>query len=109
MKIRSFTDISRIEAIINEWSYTTGLTAVAVDSDGVQLTQPGVVRRPRSAFSPIKNAGQLCSADFSLDITLENGTVVGKIVGGRVLPIRADSVAQNAKLGCKQLLRRLSL
>lgn len=114
MKIRSFTDISRIEAIINEWSHATGLTAIAVDSDGVQLTQPGVVRHCRNAFSPIHNAGILCSADFSLDITLENGSVVGKIVGGRVLPIRSDSAitersAEDMNISAAMLRRMVSL
>ncbi|MGN0650078.1 MAG: GGDEF domain-containing protein [Oscillospiraceae bacterium] len=91
IKIRSFTDISRIDAIISEWSHSTGLLAYAVDSDGVQLTQPGVVRRRNSSFSPIEESAIQCCTDFSLDITLENGTVVGKIIGGRVLPIHEDS------------------
>ena len=91
MKIRSFSDISRIEAIIDEWSRSTGLLAYAFDSDGVQLTQPGVSRREKGAFSPITEPVISCSSDFSLNITLENGSVVGKIVGGRPLPIREDS------------------
>ena len=107
LNIPDFCDMERFEQMMKDWASSTGLATVAVGSDGeyvsscynftdfcYHLTRKSPEGLRRCVACDRKGAGTyLCHAglvDFAAPITLEDGTVVGKILGGQVLPERPD-------------------
>jgi signal transduction histidine kinase/CheY-like chemotaxis protein/ligand-binding sensor protein len=105
--IPDFCDMARFDKMMRDWSFATGLATVAVGKDGKYLTgyynftdfcekltrkSPEGLRRCIECDK--KGQGTyLCHAglvDFAAPITLEDGTVLGNIVGGQVLPEKPD-------------------
>jgi signal transduction histidine kinase/AmiR/NasT family two-component response regulator len=103
LNIPDFCDMARFEQIIKDWAESTGLAAVAVGSDGEyvsgsynftefchNLTRKSPEGLRRCVECDRKGSGTyLCHAglvDFAAPITLEDGTLLGSIVGGQVLP-----------------------
>jgi ligand-binding sensor protein len=99
--------MERFDKMMRDWSFATGLATVAVGKDGKYLTgyynftdfcekltrkSPEGLRR---CIECDKNGHgtYLCHAglvDFASPITLADGTVMGNIVGGQVLPEKPD-------------------
>lgn len=72
MDIRDFIDVKQLEQIMQDWSDSTGLSAIAVDNNGEYITKP-------------VNLASSCNVedltDFSCDIIV-NGEKVGAVIGG---------------------------
>ena len=102
IKIREFCDMNMFEQILQQWCEATGMSAVALDSDGEYITKEiGMTdfctkytrstQEGRNRCDKCNKEGKgvyFCHTglmDFSMDIKVE-GKVVGKIIGGQVLP-----------------------
>jgi len=107
LNIPDFCDMDRFEQMMKDWAASTGLATVAVGGDGAyisgcynftdfcyHLTRKSPEGLRRCVECDRKGAGTyLCHAglvDFAAPITLEDGTLLGNIVGGQVLPEQPD-------------------
>ena len=107
MKIQDFCDMNKFEQIMSNWAKSTGLATVAVGSDGkyisdcynftefcIDLTRGCPEGKKRCEKSDREGHGVYpCHAglvDFGIPITLDDGTVLGSIIGGQVLPEHPD-------------------
>lgn len=107
MRIQDFCDMAQFEDIMKNWATATGLATVAVGDDGeyisdcynftdfcIELTRgcPEGKRRCEQCDREGKGV-YYCHAglmDFGIPITLEDGTVLGSVIGGQVLPNQPD-------------------
>jgi ligand-binding sensor protein len=106
MNIRDFVDMKQLEDILTSWSKATGMATIALDDKGEYITgeigftdfcmkytrgsEEGA-RRCKKCDLEGKDT-YFCHAglmDFSKDIVVD-GTVVGKIIGGQILPKEPD-------------------
>jgi N-acetylglucosamine PTS system EIICBA or EIICB component len=107
MKIQDFCDMNKFEQIMKNWAGSTGLATVAVGADGkyisdcynftefcIDLTRGSAEGKKRCEQCDREGHGVYpCHAglvDFGIPITLEDGTVLGSIIGGQVLPENPD-------------------
>lgn len=103
MRIQDFCDMGKFEQIMKNWAISTGLATVAVGADGkyisdcynftefcIDLTRGSVEGKKRCEQCDREGHGVYpCHAglvDFGIPITLDDGTVLGSIIGGQVLP-----------------------
>lgn len=103
MKIQDFCDMEKFENIMKNWAKSTGLATVAVGADGnyisdcynftdfcIKLTRGSAEGKRRCEKCDREGKGvYYCHAglmDFGIPITLADGTVLGSIIGGQVLP-----------------------
>ncbi len=106
-KIQDFCDMNKFEEIMSNWAKSTGLATVAVGADGkyisdcynftefcIDLTRGSAEGKRRCEKCDAECTGiYSCHAglmDFSIPITLTDGTVLGSIIGGQVLPQNPD-------------------
>lgn len=102
MKIQDFCDMEKLERLMDNWAKTTGMAAVVIDTKGeyvsecynftdfcMKLTRGSAEGKKRCEQCDHEGNGVYeCHAglyDFSIPITLKNGTVLGSLVGGQVL------------------------
>ena len=107
IKIQDFCDMNKFEEIMRNWAQSTGLATVAVGGDGtyisdcynftdfcIKLTRGGAEGCKRCEKNDREGKGVYsCHAglvDFGIPITLDDGTVLGSIIGGQVLPENPD-------------------
>ena len=107
MDIKEFTDMEEFERIMANWAKATGLATVAVGSDGkyisecynftdfcIKLTRGSAEGCRRCEKNDREGKGvYACHAglmDFGIPITLGDGTVLGSVIGGQVLPENPD-------------------
>ena len=107
LSIPDFCDMKRFDKMLKDWAQSTGLATVAVGSDGKyisgyynftdfceKLTRGSPEGLRRCVECDRKGYGTyLCHAglvDFAAPITLEDGTLLGNILGGQVLPRKPD-------------------
>ncbi|MBD5158082.1 MAG: chemotaxis protein [Butyrivibrio sp.] len=107
LKIEEFCDMDKFEEIMRNWAASTGLATVAVGADGkyisdcynftefcIDLTRGSAEGCRRCEKCDREGKGVYnCHAglvDFGIPITLEDGTVLGSIIGGQVLPENPD-------------------
>ena len=107
MRIEEFCDMEKFESIMNNWAKSTGLATVAVGADGkyisecynftdfcIKYTRGCLEGRQRCEKCDREGKGVYhCHAglmDFGIPITLSDGTVLGSIIGGQVLPENPD-------------------
>lgn len=107
MKIQDFCDMKKFEAIMDNWASSTGLATVAVGADGeyisecynftefcIDLTRGSAEGCRRCEKCDKEGVGvYACHAglvDFGIPITLADGTVLGSVIGGQVLPENPD-------------------
>lgn len=107
MKIEDFCDMNKFENIMYNWAKSTGLATVAVGADGkyisecynftdfcIKLTRGSDEGRRRCEKCDREGTGVYpCHAglvDFGIPITLSDGTVLGSVIGGQVLPENPD-------------------
>lgn len=107
LKIEEFCNMKEFEAIMNNWAKSTGLAAVAVGADGkyiskcynftdfcIKLTRGSAEGKKRCEKCDKEGKGvYICHAgllDFAIPITLKDGTVLGSVIGGQVLPEHPD-------------------
>ena len=107
MKIQDFCDMKKFEEIMQNWALSTGLATVAVGDDGqyisecynftdfcIKLTRGRAEGCRRCEKNDREGKGvYACHAglmDFGIPITLDDGTVLGSIIGGQVLPESPD-------------------
>ena len=107
MKIQDFCDMGKFEQIMKNWAVSTGLATVAVGADGkyisdcynftefcIDLTRGSAEGKRRCEQCDREGHGVYpCHAglvDFGIPITLDNGMVLGSIIGGQVLPENPD-------------------
>lgn len=107
MKLQDFCDMKKFEEIMSNWAHSTGLATVAVGDDGgyisdcynftdfcIKLTRGSTEGRKRCEKNDREGEGVYpCHAglvDFGIPITLDDGTVLGSVIGGQVLPENPD-------------------
>lgn len=107
MKIQDFCDMTKFEEIMSNWAMSTGLATVAVGDDGsyisecynftdfcIKLTRGSAEGCRRCEKCDQEGQGVYnCHAglvDFGIPITLDDGTVLGSVIGGQVLPENPD-------------------
>ena len=107
MKIEDFCDMSKFEEIMKNWAISTGLATVAVGADGkyisdcynftdfcIKYTRGSEEGKRRCEKCDAEGTGvYFCHAglcDFGIPITLSDGTVLGSVIGGQVLPSEPD-------------------
>lgn len=107
MKIEDFADMKKFEEIMSNWANATGLATVAVDADGnyiserynftdfcIKLTRGSKEGCRRCEKCDAEGQGVYqCHAglvDFSIPLKLNDGTVLGSVIGGQVLPKDPD-------------------
>lgn len=107
MKIQDFCDMEKFESIMDNWAKCTGLATVAVGADGeyisecynftdfcIKLTRNSAEGCRRCEKCDREGKGVYsCHAglvDFGIPITLTDGTVLGSVIGGQVLPENPD-------------------
>lgn len=107
LKIEDFCDMTQFENIMKNWAMSTGLATVAVGADGkyisdcynftefcINLTRGCEEGKRRCEHCDATGKGvYYCHAglvDFGIPITLDDGTVLGSIIGGQVLPESPD-------------------
>lgn len=107
LKIEEFCDMQKFEEIMNNWAKSTGLATVAVGADGnyisecynftdfcIKLTRGSEEGCRRCEKCDREGKGVYsCHAglvDFGIPITLDDGTVLGSVIGGQVLPENPD-------------------
>lgn len=99
--------MDKFEEIMSNWAHSTGLATVAVGADGqyisdcynftdfcIKLTRGSAEGCKRCEKNDREGKGVYpCHAglvDFGIPITLDDGTVLGSIIGGQVLPENPD-------------------
>jgi len=107
MKIQDFTDMKRFEELMSIWAKATGLATVAVGADGeyisecynftefcIDLTRGSEEGCRRCVKCDQEGQGVYhCHAglvDFGIPLQLADGTVLGSVIGGQVLPKAPD-------------------
>lgn len=107
MRIDEFCDMQKFESIMDNWAKSTGLATVAVGEDGnyisecynftdfcIKLTRGSQEGCRRCEKCDQEGKGVYsCHAglvDFGIPITLNDGTVLGSVIGGQVLPEDPD-------------------
>ncbi len=107
MKIQDFCDMSKFEEIMGNWACATGLATVAIDTDGQYISEcynftdfcsnltRGCEEGKRRCVKCDREGNGIytCHAgliDFDIPITLSDGTVLGSLIGGQVLPSEPD-------------------
>ena len=107
MKIQDFADMERFESIMSDWAKATGLATVAVGADGkyisgcynftdfcIKLTRGSKEGCRRCEKCDAEGRGVYhCHAglvDFGIPLQLDDGTVLGSVIGGQVLPVSPD-------------------
>lgn len=106
MDIRDFLNVDELEQIMQDWSDATGLSAIAVDSEGEYITKPinftdfclKYTLETDNGFNPCTKYNTGCTGTyysdaglmyFAYDIVV-NGQKVGGIIGGPVLSSEPD-------------------
>ncbi len=107
LKIQDFCDMNKFEEIMANWAKSTGLATVAVGADGkyisecynftdfcINLTRGSEEGCRRCEKCDREGKGVYsCHAglvDFGMPITLNDGTFLGSVIGGQVLPEEPD-------------------
>lgn len=107
IKIQDFCDMTKFESIMANWAKATGLATVAVGADGEYISEcynftDFCIKYTRGSVEGCKRCEKndregkgvyACHAglmDFGMPITLEDGTVLGSVIGGQVLPENPD-------------------
>lgn len=107
LRIQDFCDMAKFESIMDNWAKSTGLATVAVGADGeyisecynftefcIDLTRGSQEGKRRCEKCDQEGKGVYpCHAglvDFGIPITLKDGTVLGSVIGGQVLPENPD-------------------
>ena len=107
LRISDFCDMDRFTQMMKDWAQSTGLATMAVGSDGEYIS--GCYNFTDLCLKFIRNSPEgmrrcvecdrkgsgiyFCHAglvDFAVPITLEDGTMLGTVLGGQVLPERPD-------------------
>lgn len=106
MDLKDFFDTSLLEQIMREWSLATGMATIATDVEGNYITgEVGFtdfcIKYTRGSEEGMRRCVKcdtecsgtyFCHAglmDFSVDIKIKD-EVVGKIIGGQILPEEPD-------------------
>lgn len=114
MVIQDFCDMKKFEEIMSNWAKATGLATVAVGADGqyisntynftdfcMKYTRASEEGCKRCQKNDAEGKGVYeCHAglvDFGIPITLDDGTVLGSVIGGQVLPENPDEDKFRAK------------
>ncbi len=107
IRIEDFCNMEKFENIMKNWATSTGLATVAVGADGkyisecynftefcIDLTRGSVEGCKRCEQCDREGKGVYsCHAglvDFGIPITLDDGTTLGSVIGGQVLPENPD-------------------
>lgn len=107
MKIEEFCDMEKFEEIMDTWAKSTGLATVAVGADGKYISEcynftDFCIKLTRGSEEGCRrcekcdregNGVYYCHAglmDFGMPITLADGTTLGSVIGGQVLPQPPD-------------------
>ncbi len=130
MKIQEFCNMKKFEGTMSNWAKATGLATVAVGADGkyisacynftdfcIKLTRGCPEGKKRCEHCDATGNGVYeCHAgliDFGIPIMLNDGTVLGNITGGQVLPEQPDEnkfreTAQELGINPDQYIRALN-
>lgn len=107
MNIRDFFDVALLEEVMTEWSKATGMATIAMDADNEYITgeigfTDFCTKYTRGTEEGLRRCilSDACNKDvyychaglmdFSMEIRLDDGTYLGKIIGGQILPEKPD-------------------
>ena len=107
MRIEEFCDMDKFRSIMTNWASSTGLATVAVGEDGQYISDcynftDFCIKQTRGSAEGCRRCEKCdregkgvyaCHAglvDFGIPITLDDGTVLGSVIGGQVLPEEPD-------------------
>jgi ligand-binding sensor protein len=107
VRIQDFCDMQKFGSILDNWTKATGLAAVAIGSDGTYISEfynftdfcEKLIRENKEGSERCKRCDKeaketyYCHAgllEFGIPITLEDGTVLGNVIGGQVLTEQPD-------------------
>lgn len=107
IKIQDFCDMKKFEEIMANWAKSTGLATVAVGADGKYISEcynftDFCIKYTRGSQEGCRRCEKNdregvgiypCHAglfEFGIKITLEDGTELGSVIGGQVLPKEPD-------------------
>ncbi len=107
MNIRDFFDVSLLEEVMTAWSKATGMATIAMDDKNEYITgeigfTEFCTKYTRGTREGLRRCilSDACNKDvyychaglmdFSMDIRLDDGTYLGKIIGGQILPQKPD-------------------
>lgn len=103
MHIKDIIDLKLLEELMTSWSKATGMATIAIDNEGKYISgrigfTDFCTKYTRGSKEGLKRCiacdknkigTYFCHAglmDFSIEIKLDNGTYLGKIIGGQILP-----------------------
>lgn len=103
IQIQDFCDMKKFEEIMNNWAKATGLATVAVGADGTYISEcynftDFCIKYTRGCEEGKRRCERCdregkgvydCHAglcDFAISIELKDGTKLGSVIGGQVLP-----------------------
>lgn len=94
MNIRDYIDIDELKDILDTFTNTTGIAAIAVDAKGEYIVEPGTLSNVSSEYAAnSQGAAKKSATDFSVDIIVNNekaGSVFGGIVDGYDSPCASN-------------------
>ena len=94
MNIRDYIDIDELKDILDTFTNTTGIAAIAVDAKGEYIVEPGTLSNVSSEYAAnSQGAAKKSTTDFSVDIIVNNekaGSVFGGIVDGYDSPCASN-------------------
>ncbi|MGN1338993.1 MAG: PocR ligand-binding domain-containing protein [Oscillospiraceae bacterium] len=107
LRIEEFCDMEKLYCILDNWSKSTGMSAVIVDMDGVRTSESFGMTEFCSMIHQSEDGFRLCERtwknncsgiyecpiglyDFSIPLVLPDGTQIGKVIAGQVLSDEQD-------------------
>ncbi|MGM9969332.1 MAG: PocR ligand-binding domain-containing protein [Anaeroplasma sp.] len=105
MHISDVIDLNVLSELMESWSKATGMATIAIDANGKYISErigftDFCTKYTRGSKEGLKRCIECdqnkigtyyCHAglmDFSIEIKLDNGTYLGKIIGGQILPTK---------------------
>lgn len=110
MKISEFCEMTKFEEIIANWAVATGLAVVVVDENGKNISKSynsaeSCMKYNRSSeegAESVINYDQ-GNAEFKIPVTLEDGTVLGSVIGGQTASAEQAKTKEQIECSAKLL------
>lgn len=107
MALQEFCDMEQLYMLLDNWSRSTGMSAVIVDAEGTPTSEKFGMTEFCSMIHANENGRKSCAAtwkenhdgiyvcpvgfyDFSIPIILPDGQVLGRVLAGQVLSANQD-------------------
>ncbi len=105
ISLQSFCDMTQLYTILDNWSKSSGMATVIVDTEGNQVSEDFGITEFCEMIQSCEGGKACCMAtwksdlegiyecpfgfwDFSIPIVLPDGQVLGKVLAGQALPVQ---------------------